>query len=150
MLRLRCDREMTMRLAAFSVMTPAAALVSPLVNIAVRDHLALQLGWQQVGYWQAVSGVWSDAYLLFLTAAIDIISLPKLASIGERASLVAELRNAYRYILPVVVVLAAAVYVLREWVTRLLLGRTVRPPTRCTDRSWWATSSRSPPSLFPT
>lgn len=126
MLRLRFDREMTLRLAAFSVMTLTAALVSPLVNIAVRDHLALQLGWQQVGYWQAVSKV-SDAYLLFLTAAINIYYLPKLASIGERASLVAELRNAYRYILPVVVVLAAAVYVLRDWVTRLLFSADFAP-----------------------
>jgi polysaccharide transporter, PST family len=126
MLRLRFDREMTLRLAAFSVMTLTAALVSPLVNIAVRDHLALQLGWEQVGYWQAVSKV-SDAYLLFLTAAINIYYLPKLAAIRERAALVAELRNAYRYILPVVVVLAAAVYVLREWVTRLLFSADFAP-----------------------
>lgn len=126
MLRLRFDREMTLRLAAFSVMTLTAALVSPLVNIAVRDHLALQLGWEQVGYWQAVSKV-SDAYLLFLTAAINIYYLPKLASIQGRAALVAELRNAYRYILPVVVALAAAVYVLREWVTRLLFSADFAP-----------------------
>ncbi|KZC16618.1 MULTISPECIES: O-antigen translocase [unclassified Rhodanobacter] len=126
MLRLRFDREMTLRLAAFSVMTLTAALVSPLVNIAVRDHLALQLGWQQVGYWQAVSKV-SDAYLLFLTAAINIYYLPKLASIQGRAALMAELRNAYRYILPVVVALAAAVYVLREWVTRLLFSADFAP-----------------------
>ena len=126
MLRLRFDREMTLRLAAFSVMTLTAALVSPLVNIAVRDHLALQLGWEQVGYWQAVSKV-SDAYLLFLTAAINIYYLPKLAAIRERAALVAELRNAYRYILPVVVVLAAAVYALREWVTRLLFSADFAP-----------------------
>jgi PST family polysaccharide transporter len=126
MLRLRFDREMTLRLAAFSVMTLTAALVSPLVNIAVRDHLALQLGWEQVGYWQAVSKV-SDAYLLFLTAAINIYYLPKLAAIRERAALVAELRNAYRYVLPVVVALAAAVYVLREWVTRLLFSADFAP-----------------------
>ena len=126
MLRLRFDREMTLRLAAFSVMTLTAALVSPLVNIAVRDHLALQLGWEQVGYWQAVSKV-SDAYLLFLTTAINIYYLPKLASIQGRAALVAELRNAYRYILPVVVALAAAVYVLREWVTRLLFSADFAP-----------------------
>ncbi len=126
MLRLRFDREMTLRLAAFSVMTLTAALVSPLVNIAVRDHLALRLGWEQVGYWQAVSKV-SDAYLLFLTAAINIYYLPKLASIQGRASLVLELRNAYRYILPVVVVLAVAVYLLREWVTRLLFSADFAP-----------------------
>jgi len=126
MLRLRFDREMTLRLAAFSVMTLTAALVSPLVNIAVRDHLAVRLGWEQVGYWQAVSKV-SDAYLLFLTAAINIYYLPKLAAIQERAALVAELRNAYRYVLPAVVALAAAVYVLRGWVTRVLFSADFAP-----------------------
>ncbi|GAB3787981.1 O-antigen translocase [Dyella agri] len=126
MLRLRFDREMTLRLAAFSVMTLTAALVSPLVNIAVRDHLALQLGWQQVGYWQAVSKV-SDAYLLFLTAAINIYYLPKLASIQDRTELVHELRRAYRYVLPAVITLAAVVYLLRGWVTQLLFSTDFVP-----------------------
>jgi len=121
MLRMHFDREMTMRLAAFSVMTLSSALLPPLINIAVRDHLAMQFGWEQVGNWQAVSRV-SDAYLLFLTTAINIYYLPKLASTHDRAALVLELRNAYRYILPAVVVLAAAVYVLRDWVTRLLFS----------------------------
>lgn len=119
MLRMSFDREMTLRLAAFSLMTLTSALLPPLINIAVRNHLALQFGWAQVGYWQAVSKV-SDAYLLFLTTAINIYYLPKLASMHERADLVLELRNAYRYVLPAVVVLAVFVYACRGWVTRLL------------------------------
>ncbi|MBB6186035.1 O-antigen translocase [Rhodanobacter sp. MP7CTX1] len=121
MLRMHFDREMTLRLTAFSVMTLSSALLPPLINIAVRDHLALQFGWEKVGYWQAVSKV-SDAYLLFLTTAINIYYLPKLASTHQRASLVLELRNAYRYLMPAVVALAAVVYVLRGWVTRLLFS----------------------------
>ena len=121
MLRMRFDREMTTRLAAFSLMTITSALLPPLVNIAVRDHLATQFGWQQVGYWQAVGKV-SDAYLLFLTAAINIYYLPKLSAIRERAALAAELRKAYRYLLPAVIALAAIIYLLRDWVTALLFS----------------------------
>lgn len=121
MLRLRFDREMSGRLAAFSVMTLTSALLPPLINIAVRNHLALQFGWQQVGYWQAVSKV-SDAYLLFFTTAINIYYLPKLASTHGRAPLAAELRSAYRHVLPAVLLLAMAVYAMRGWVTRLLFS----------------------------
>jgi PST family polysaccharide transporter len=121
MLRMHFDREMSAKLAAFSVMTLTSALLPPLINIAVRNHLALHFGWEQVGYWQAVSKV-SDAYLLFLTTAINIYYLPKLASTHERASLVAELRNAYRLLLPAVILLAALVYALRGWVTRILFS----------------------------
>lgn len=121
MLRMRFDREMSRRLAAFSVMTLTSALLPPLVNMTVRDHLAAQLGWEQVGYWQAVSKV-SDAYLLFLTTAINIYYLPKLAATHARGDLRGELRQAYRYVMPAVVVLATGVYVCRTWVTSLLFS----------------------------
>ncbi|MBE1161906.1 O-antigen translocase [Dyella acidiphila] len=121
MLRIRFDREMSRKLAAFSLMSLTSALLPPLINIAVRNHLAQQYGWEQVGYWQAVSKI-SDAYLLFLTTAINIYYLPKLAATHARDALGAELRNAYRYLMPAVIVLAAAVYLLRDWITRLLFS----------------------------
>ncbi|CAH2708921.1 Lipid III flippase [Xanthomonas campestris pv. nigromaculans] len=119
MLRLRFDAPMTRKLAAFSAMTLTATLVPQLVAIVVRDHLALQFGWQQVGYWQAVSRV-SDAYLLFFTTAINVYYLPKLASLHDRAALGRELRAAYRYVMPAVIAMALGVYMLRDWVTWLL------------------------------
>ncbi|HEX7813548.1 O-antigen translocase [Dyella sp.] len=119
MLRARFDAGMARRLAAFSTMTLASALLPPLVNIAVRDHLAAHFGWEQVGYWQAVTRV-SDAYLLFLTTAINIYYLPKLSATTERSALARELRLAYRYLMPAVAVLALGVYLLRDVVTWLL------------------------------
>ncbi len=121
MFRVRFDREMTLRLAMFSTMTLTSALLGPLVNIAVRDHLALRFGWEQAGNWQAVSKV-SDAYLLFLTTAINIYYLPKLASIHERGELVNELRKAYRHLMPVAIAAAGMIYLLRGWVTQLLFS----------------------------
>ena len=121
MLRVRFDREMTGRLAAFSTMTLTSALVPPLANIAVRDHLAQRFGWEQVGYWQAVSRV-SDAYLLFFVTAITIHYLPKLASTRDKAALLVEFRQAYRTLLPVVASIASIVYLLREPITRLLFS----------------------------
>lgn len=118
---IRFDREMTARLATFSIMTLSSAVISPLVNIAVREHLAGRFGWTEVGYWQAVTRV-SDAYLLFLTAAINIYYLPKLASTHGRAALAHELRQGFRLLLPVVAILAAAIYLARSWVTRLLFS----------------------------
>ena len=126
MLRMRFDRDMTKRLAAFSLMTLTSALTVPLANIVVRDHLAVQLGWEQVGYWQAVSKV-SDAYLLFITTAINVYYLPKLAALKDRAALRQELLQAYRYLMPAVVAMALGVYLLRDFVTRLLFSEAFTP-----------------------
>ncbi|EGD07694.1 membrane protein involved in the export of O-antigen and teichoic acid, partial [Xanthomonas vesicatoria ATCC 35937] len=119
MLRPRFDAVMARRLAAFSVMTLTSTLVPQLVIILVRDHLVARFGWEQVGYWQAVSRV-SDAYLLFFTTAINVYYLPKLASLDARAALGRELRAAYRYVMPAVIVMALGVYLCRDWVTWLL------------------------------
>jgi len=124
--RLRFDPEMTRRLAAFSVMTLTSALLPPLVNIAVRDHLAAQFGWADVGYWQAVSRV-SDAYLLFITSAINIYYLPKLAATQGRAALILELRQGFRVLMPAVAVSALVIYVAREWITQLLFDAGFAP-----------------------
>lgn len=121
MLKAGFDRDMIVRLATFSVMTLSSALCAPLVNIAVRDHLAARFGWEQVGYWQAVTRV-SDAYLLFLTTAINVYYLPRLAAIHERDALRREIALAWRQLLPAAAVLALLVYVGREWVTRLLFS----------------------------
>lgn len=121
MLKAGFDRDMIVRLATFSVMTLSSALCAPLVNIAVRDHLAARFGWEQVGYWQAVTRV-SDAYLLFLTTAINVYYLPTLAAIHERDALRREIGLAWRQLLPAATVLALLVYVGREWVTRLLFS----------------------------
>ncbi|MCC4601569.1 O-antigen translocase [Xanthomonas melonis] len=119
MFRIRFDAAMTRRLAAFSLMTLTSTLVPQLSIILVRDHLVTQFGWQQVGYWQAVSRV-SDAYLLFFTTAINVYYLPKLASLHERGDLARELRSAYRHVMPAVVAMALGVYACRGWITWLL------------------------------
>jgi PST family polysaccharide transporter len=115
------DRYKISLLLKFSLMTMISALLSPLVQIWVRNHLAKEFSWKEVGYWQAVSKV-SDAYLLFITMAINVYYLPKLSLIKDRTQFRAELSNAYRFIVPVVIVLAVAIFTLRKWVTLILFN----------------------------
>lgn len=119
MLSIKYDAQMVRKLSAFSIMTLTSTLVPQLSFMLVRDHLAERFGWQYVGYWQAVTRV-SDAYLLFFTTIINVYYLPRLASLYGRNALVRELRNAYYYLMPAVIISALAVYVCREWITGLL------------------------------
>lgn len=109
------------RLARFSIMTLTSAVLAPLVQIAVRNHLVAEFTWQQVGYWQAVSKI-SEAYLLFITMAISVYYLPKLSELKSRASLVFEIKSAYFYLLPLVSLLAVIIYLCRDLVTLVLFS----------------------------
>lgn len=109
------------RLARFSLMTLASALLAPLVQIAVRNHLANNFTWEYVGYWQAVSKV-SEAYLLFITMAISVYYLPKLSALKRRADLIAEIKSACIYLMPLVSLLALSIYLCRNIVTEILFS----------------------------
>lgn len=115
------DSEHCKRLAIFSLMTLTSAFLAPLVQIVVRNILVDKFSWESVGYWQAVSKV-SDAYLLFITMAISIYYLPKLSATVESKRIVDEIKRAYVFLMPVVLLMAAFVYLLRDKITALLFS----------------------------
>jgi len=109
-------------LSRYSLMTLTSAVLAPIVQIAVRNHLAEKFSWEETGYWQAVSKV-SEAYLLFITMSISVYYLPKLSKITDQRQFVDELKNAYRYLMPVVIFLALFIYVFRNLITLLLFSK---------------------------
>lgn len=115
------NQSMLGKLSRYSLMTLTSALLSPIVQIIVRNMLADRFSWEQVGYWQAVSKV-SEAYLLFITMAISVYYLPKLSSISNQMLFVAEIKTAYKYLLPVVMVAALFIYMMRDFITTLLFS----------------------------
>lgn len=115
------DRCEFLRLAHFSLMTLTSALLAPVIQIAVRNNLAVYFSWEQVGYWQAVSKV-SEAYLLFITMAISVYYLPKLSSLKKRSEVISEIKYAYIYLIPFVSILALFIYFSRDFVISILFS----------------------------
>lgn len=115
------DSKMLSRLAKFSLMTLTSALLAPIVQIIVRNMLAESFSWEQVGYWQAVTKV-SEAYLLFISMAISVYYLPKLSSIDDRKNFKREIVQGYTILMPVVLLSAAFVFVLKGPITWLLFS----------------------------
>lgn len=111
--------ERFVELARFSLMTLTSALMAPVIQIAVRTHLAEKFSWEEVGYWQAVSKI-SEAYLLFFTMAISVYYLPKLSSISKRNALTHEIRVGFLVVIPLVVLSALLMYLGREVVIGVL------------------------------
>lgn len=115
------DKEHMKNISKFSVMVLVSAILAPVVQIIVRNYLAGEFSWEDVGYWQAVSKV-SEAYLLFITMAISVYYLPKLSMITYKNELILEIKNAYLYLIPLVILSASIIYLLREFVTYLLFS----------------------------
>ncbi|MDY7561399.1 O-antigen translocase [Pseudomonas sp. CCC3.2] len=120
-LRPAIDKMVFKKLSKYSLMTLTSALLFPVVQILVRNILADRFSWEQVGYWQAVSKV-SEAYLMFITMAISVYYLPKLSAINERNEFKNEIKLGYLYLMPVVIISALLIFMLKELITWILFS----------------------------
>lgn len=117
--RFNYDRASMLRLAKFSLMAITTALVTPLAQIIIREHVQHVLSWTDVGYWQAVTRI-SDAYLLFITATFTVYYLPRLSEINNNVELRQEILKSYKLIMPAVVGAALMVYLCRHIIIKIL------------------------------
>lgn len=122
----KLDRTLARRLGSFALMATVTAIAVPLSQLLIRDHLVHGFGWSAAGYWQAVTRI-SDMYLMLITTTLTVYYLPRLSEIRERAELSREIRRVYAFVLPVTVLGAATVYLLRNWVIRIVFTEDFSP-----------------------
>lgn len=118
---LNFDRAVFGILGRYSLMTLTSALLAPIAQIAVRNHLVSNFSWHDAGCWQAVTKL-SDAYLLAITTAISMYYLPKLSATKDRRGLISEIRGALLFFLPVTMLAGTLIYTFRSELTVLLFS----------------------------
>ncbi|MES2105900.1 MAG: O-antigen translocase [Pseudomonadota bacterium] len=122
----KLDRTIARQLGAFALMAIVTAVAVPLSQLLIRNHLVQDFGWNAAGYWQAVIRI-SDMYLMLITTTLTVYYLPRLSEIADRGELKKEIRRVYRFILPVTVLGAATVYLLRSWIIQIVFTADFAP-----------------------
>ena len=113
------DKQAAKNLAKFTAMAITSAACVPLSHIMIRNHLGETLGWEAAGYWE---GMWrlSAAYLMLVTTTLSVYYLPKLSELKEPADIKKEILQGYKVILPVVTACGLVIYLLRDFIIRVL------------------------------
>lgn len=122
----RADRIMMRKLGGYALMAIVTAVAMPLSQLLIRDHLVDTFGWNDAGMWQAVTRI-SDMYLMIITTTLTVYYLPRLAEITDTQILRKEIIKVYRFIMPVTIVGALSVYLLRDWLIALLFTAEFTP-----------------------
>lgn len=109
------NRPALRALSGFGLMGLTSALTAPISYMFVRDHLATNLGLTAAGYWQASWKI-SEIYLMLVTTTLSVYYLPRLAEIRTAPELKIEIIKVYRFVMPIVVVGAVAIFLLRDFI----------------------------------
>ena len=113
-------------LSGFALMAITSAIVVPTTYMLIRDHLTTQLGLSAAGYWQASWKI-SEIYLMLVTTTLSVYYLPRLAEIRTGFELKNEVIKVYQFVLPVVIVGALTIYLLRDFIIRTLFTEDFYP-----------------------
>jgi PST family polysaccharide transporter len=122
----RSQRSALRELSGFGLMGLTSALAAPLSYMFIRDHLTTSLGLNAAGYWQASWKI-SEIYLMLVTTTLSVYYLPRLAEIRTAHELGNEIHKVYRVVLPVVLVGAILIYLLRDFIILSLFSREFEP-----------------------
>lgn len=120
------DKKIARNLAKYTLMSLTAAVSIPLCQIFIRNHLGETEGWAAAGYWEAIWRL-SSAYLLLVTTTLGIYYLPRLSELKNSSDLKKEIIQGYKIILPVAVVAALSMYLLRDFIINMLFSSEFFP-----------------------
>lgn len=117
----RVDLPMAKKLVKYTAMALTSAAIVPLTHIFIRKHLGETLGWDAAGNWEAM---WrfSGAYLMLVTSTLSVYYLPRLAELKTGKDIRREVLLGYQVILPVAVVCAGLVYLIRDFIIQILFS----------------------------
>lgn len=120
------DKSAVKNLAKYSVMALTSAACVPLSHILIRNHLGETLGWDAAGYWEAMWRL-SAAYLMLVTTTLGVYYLPRLSELQDPADIKREIIQGYKIILPVAAGCGLIIYLLRDFIIRVLFSAEFAP-----------------------
>jgi PST family polysaccharide transporter len=103
-----------------------SALIVPVSYMLIRDHIAFRLGLPSAGFWQASWKI-SEIYLMLITTTLGVYYLPRIAEIRTGSELKAEIIKVYRFVMPIVIIGALTIYLLRDFIIRILFTEDFYP-----------------------
>lgn len=120
------DRYRIKKFSKFSLMLLVSVLTMQMSQIVIRNIIETHNSWVEVGYWQAVTKV-SDAYLQFITIVLANYYLPRLSGLHLRSEIKKEVGLAYKFSMPLLILMSISVFLCRDWIILLLFSPKFLP-----------------------
>ncbi|WP_159567400.1 lipid III flippase WzxE [Budvicia diplopodorum] len=115
------DKALASNLGKFTIMALITSVTLPVAYVMMRNLLAKNYSWDDVGIWQGVSSI-SDAYLQFITASFTVYLLPTLSRLTNKQDISREILRSLKFVLPAVALVSLSVWVLRDFAIWLLFS----------------------------
>lgn len=122
----KIDLGITKKFASFILMALVSAICVPLSQMLIRAYLTQEFSLAYAGYWEAMIRL-STVYLLLVTTTLGVYYLPRLSELSAIDEIKKEVYLGYKFIFPLAVVGGICVFILRDWIIKLLFSPSFAP-----------------------
>ncbi len=120
------DTASVIKLSKFALMAIVSAFTVPVSQVIIRNYIGDHISWNDAGYWEGVTRI-SSIYLMLVTTTLSVYYLPKLSGLHSKKEIRAEILNGYKIILPLTIVGALSIYLLRDFAITILFTKDFAP-----------------------
>lgn len=120
------DSTLARKYFLFSLMAFTSAATLPIAQMIIRTDIVKFISLDAAGWWDALNRL-SGVYLLIITTAFSAYYLPRLSEIREAGEMKAELRMAYKYIIPILALGLGAIFFTKHIIIKLLFSPVFQP-----------------------
>lgn len=122
----KIDLGITKKFASFILMALVSAICVPLSQMLIRAYLTQEFSLAYAGYWEAMIRL-STVYLLLVTTTLGVYYLPRLSELNAIDEIKKEVYLGYKFIFPLAVLGGICVFILRDWIIKLLFSPSFAP-----------------------
>lgn len=122
----KVNKKIAKNLSSFVLMALVSAICVPLSQITIRYYLMSEYNLYYAGYWEAMTRL-STAYLMFVTTTLGVYYLPRFAELQQIDKIKKEVYRGYKFILPLTLCTGLTIYLLRDFVIKLLFSESFLP-----------------------
>jgi PST family polysaccharide transporter len=99
----------------FSIMAFLSAILVPITLILIRNKIVTLYSTQEAGIWDGLTRL-SGFYMMFFNAGLSLYYVPKLASLSTDKEFKNELKDYFKILVPIFVVMLLLIFILKDFV----------------------------------
>ena len=122
----KLNKEVIKKYFNYSLMTLTTLALVPVSRMFLRGYVISEISATEAGIWEGMNNV-STMYLNVLVSSLSIYYLPRMAELVTPKELHSELFHCYKYVIPILIVLGLALYILRDFIIWFLFTPEFEP-----------------------
>lgn len=124
--KLKVEKEVLYKYLKYSVASLVFIALTPSMQLFLRRYVIAEISEVEAGIWEGMNRI-SAMYMMIINTSLSVYYIPRLSELKDPQDLRMEVIKAYKFIIPLMLIIFTSIYVLRKFVVYILFTSEFYP-----------------------